>query len=213
MLCFKYIFFVLNFLLFCLGLAIAGIGIWTLNDPNFLKYQLNLPIDEFHSTAYIIIVVGFVLVIIGFVGCCGAILDNACLLCLFSTVMIFLLLLGAAAALVIWIGLHNTTVRGHLEREMFKKLQNTDFFTFVEKNLKCCGVKGQEDYKGEIPESCKDNGIIYKEGCLRRMEILLKEKAAILGGMSATIAILAIIASIIAITIMCAVRRTSKAIV
>lgn len=217
MLCFKYVFFVLNFLLFCLGVAGAGIGIWTLNDPDFWKYKLNLPLDEFYAAVYIVIVVGFVLVIIGFIGCCGAILDNACLLCLFSTFTVLLLVLGIAAALVIWVGFRNDKAREFIEEKMIENLQNTDFFAFVQENLQCCGVKGKNDYtdKGNsIPDSCKDEkGVIYPEGCFRKLEIVLKEKAAIIGGMSATIAVLAIIASGIAIAIMCGVRKATKAIV
>jgi hypothetical protein len=69
--------------------AILGVGIWILADPNLQDY-----IDVIHGTdeqyfrqaAYLLIAFGAFIFLVGFCGCCGAIRKSKCLLGFVSTV-------------------------------------------------------------------------------------------------------------------------------
>ncbi len=64
-----------------LGCAILGVGIWVRVDPNLSKYVDNSgTFDYLYTGAYILIVVGVIVMIIGFLGCCGAIRESQCML-------------------------------------------------------------------------------------------------------------------------------------
>lgn len=62
-----------------------GVGIWILVDDEFDKYTDG--VDEFsllYTAAYVVIVVGIIIMVIGFLGCCGAIRENQIMLVLVS---------------------------------------------------------------------------------------------------------------------------------
>ena len=74
-----------------LGCAVLGIGIWIKVDPNtFHEYSSNKNfasfLDELNTVsylsigAYVLIAVGSVIMLIGFLGCCGAIRESQCML-------------------------------------------------------------------------------------------------------------------------------------
>ena len=68
-----------------LGCAILGVGIWVRVDENFGKYVNNSNhFDLLYTGAYIFIVVGILIMVVGFLGCCGAIRENQCMLGLVS---------------------------------------------------------------------------------------------------------------------------------
>ncbi|XP_076362231.1 uncharacterized protein LOC143253030 isoform X3 [Tachypleus tridentatus] len=76
----KYIIFTFNFILWCFGAALFGLGIWIRTDEDFWEYENNLPVQNYYQATYIVITVGAILLIIGFIGCCGAATDSLCLL-------------------------------------------------------------------------------------------------------------------------------------
>ncbi|MEQ2211790.1 hypothetical protein XENOCAPTIV_016333 [Xenoophorus captivus] len=68
------------------GVAILGLGVWVTVDSDSLLGLLdgveNLPDEVFRLAyvGYIMIGVGTALLVIGFLGCCGAIMENRCML-------------------------------------------------------------------------------------------------------------------------------------
>ena len=70
------------------GVAILGVGIWILADPNLEDYiEVIHTTDQeyFKITAYILIAFGAFVFLVGFCGCCGAIRNSKCLLGFVST--------------------------------------------------------------------------------------------------------------------------------
>ncbi|PVD34144.1 hypothetical protein C0Q70_05407 [Pomacea canaliculata] len=92
-----------NVLLSCstqmlLGCAILGVGIWLRVDPNVAKYVNQAEeINVFFTLAYILMAIGIIIMVIGFLGCCGAIRESQCMLGAFFLLLfiIFAILLGA----------------------------------------------------------------------------------------------------------------------
>lgn len=77
-----------------LGCVILGIGIWIKVDPTTIADvakedpQLQEFFEELHTYgyesagAYVLIAVGSIIMVIGFLGCCGAIRESQCMLVL-----------------------------------------------------------------------------------------------------------------------------------
>ena len=64
-----------------LGCAILGVGIWLRVDPNVAKYVNHAEeINVFYTLAYVLMAIGIVIMVIGFLGCCGAIRESQCML-------------------------------------------------------------------------------------------------------------------------------------
>lgn len=70
------------------GAAILAVGIWVKVDSgsvlNFLGEIENAPeeLSQVLNVGYLLIAIGALLVVIGFLGCCGAIRENKCMLLL-----------------------------------------------------------------------------------------------------------------------------------
>ena len=62
-----------------------GTGIWVLVGSNSFRESVSSNPAIFHAV-YIIIAVGVLLFLVGFLGCCGAIKENKCLLGMVSDV-------------------------------------------------------------------------------------------------------------------------------
>jgi len=64
-----------------MGCALLGVGIWVRVDENFKQYVESSENFSFlYSGAITLIVIGIVVMVIGFLGCCGAIRESQCML-------------------------------------------------------------------------------------------------------------------------------------
>uniref|UniRef100_A0A668RUA7 Tetraspanin n=2 Tax=Pseudocrenilabrinae TaxID=318546 RepID=A0A668RUA7_OREAU len=128
--CIKYLMFVFNFLIFLGGSFLLGVGVWVLVDPTgFREIVATNPL--LFTGVYIILGMGGMLFLLGFLGCCGAIRENKCLLLFFFMLILLIFLAELAAAILAFI------FREHLTREYFTKelkkhyqgYNNSDVFT------------------------------------------------------------------------------------
>ncbi|KAF6018272.1 TSPAN8 [Bugula neritina] len=71
--CIKYLMFAFNFIFWLIGCALVGFGIWVLVDDTFKELAADTSFAALQYAGIGIIVVGCVIMIIGFFGCCGAI--------------------------------------------------------------------------------------------------------------------------------------------
>ncbi|TNM90601.1 hypothetical protein fugu_002890 [Takifugu bimaculatus] len=109
----KYFLFLLNLLFFLCGGVIMGFGLWLLLDNQSFIVVLN------DSTAvkiacYILIGVGVFSMLLGFLGCVGAIYEVRCLLGLYFTCLLLILLAQIAAGALIYFqkeSLHDETAK------------------------------------------------------------------------------------------------------
>lgn len=160
--CIKYLLFVFN-LIFCLiGLAILAIGVWVYVKP-MTDILPSGSVDGIRYLGVFLLVIGSIITVLGFLGCCGAIFENRCLLVLFFILLmiVFLILLAAGIALLF---LKQVLVTG--TGELFTTLvynQNDTAYRnqtdAIQSMWNCCGAaKAEKDYLEQnlpIPESCK----------------------------------------------------------
>ncbi|KAM6981389.1 tetraspanin-18B-like [Aplochiton taeniatus] len=167
--CIKYLMFIFNFFIFLGGSFLLGVAVWVLVDPmGFREIVAANPL--LFTGVYVILVMGAMLFLLGFLGCCGAIRENKFLLLFFFMLILIIFLAELAAAVLTFI------FREHLTREYFARElksyyqghNNTDVFTLtwnaIMTTFDCCGVNSPEDFEESlfrlispgkmVPEAC-----------------------------------------------------------
>jgi len=174
----KFLLVVFNFIF-----LLCGIGIIVLSFG--LPKSYNEFIEGLHNVNILVIVVGVFISIFAFLGCCGAISENKCMVTLFI-ILLTGILIGEIA-----VGGLAFAKRGDIGKAIKTagdKVMNStekvavDAITDIQSSLKCCGMDGPDDYprlNKDIPKSCcakqedscnKDSSDLYKDGCYKMIE-------------------------------------------
>ncbi|XP_069133411.1 CD9 antigen-like [Argopecten irradians] len=216
--CIKYLMFAFNFLFWLLGCAILAVGIWILVGDSFSKYVDGA--EEFaflHTGAYILIVVGVIIMVIGFLGCCGAIRESQVMLGLFFGFLfiIFAVLLGAGIWAVMAKDSLKQLVADVLQKKVNEACDNNqdskNFMKMVQDEFECCGAtSGVSDY---ITTSCVINPNIFPcaadatmTGCNEKLQEFFSENLLIVAGVAIGIAFILILGMIFSMVLCCAIR-------
>ncbi|VDM18103.1 unnamed protein product [Hydatigera taeniaeformis] len=136
--CVKYCTFFFNFTVFVFGLFLAGFG-------GYLLYQLSVYSNQFGDVVRVfsiaIIVLGFIIFVVGFLGCCGACYESPCMLITFAVIVAILLCLQIAVAVFAF--MYKDELMDFLSKR-FEEVFNNPDYTFrrqIEQELQCCGFK------------------------------------------------------------------------
>ncbi|KAM7406585.1 hypothetical protein PAMP_000956 [Pampus punctatissimus] len=152
--CIKYLLFFTNFIFWLAGGVILGVALWLRHDPqtsNLLEMDGNQAPRSFYLSVYILIAVGSVMMVVGFLGCYGAIQESQCLLGTFFACLVILFACEAAAG--IWGFMHKDTVSedmikfydGVYDKVALETLTGdsrdkaTSVLKVFHETLKCCG--------------------------------------------------------------------------
>ncbi|XP_048644170.1 tetraspanin-18 [Marmota marmota marmota] len=157
--CMKYLMFVFNFFIFLGGTCLLGAGIWVMVDPTgFREVVAANPL--LFTGAYVLLAMGGLLFLLGFLGCCGAVRENKCLLLFFFLFILIIFLAELSAAVLAFIFRENPA--GPLSPALAPVQSTCSLFS----QFGCCGVNGPEDFKfasiyqmlaqdsEEVPEAC-----------------------------------------------------------
>jgi len=173
---FKFLLVTLNCLILLMGLILLGIGIFAyvdgqdfnkLVDTAMKAANLDLTIGLYGGTALLIIAVSSIIVIVSFLGCCGAWKENRCLL-FFNYVSILLLFIGVVAGTTIAFTQSIDIIRNPMLESMQqyqKDPEVTESWDSIQEQLKCCGVDKYSDWANtsvfptpetnfKVPKSC-----------------------------------------------------------
>jgi len=185
----KYLLFTTNFLIFVLGIAVFGLGIWVVVDkPSFLdlfeEAQNVAPeitdgfnVEIYTSAVYILLVVSALVVVVSFFGCCGAIKENKCMLGTYFTLILAMFIVMVVGAVLGYSGDLEKTIKNPLKSALSKYKDDvtdntTPEFAYkaawneVQKELKCCGVDDVSDWTLPGNDFHWDTvGVNKPEGC------------------------------------------------
>ncbi|CAL9702139.1 unnamed protein product [Knipowitschia caucasica] len=151
----KYFLFLFNLIFFLLGGVILGFGLWLLLDNQSFIVVLN-DSTAVKAACYILISVGSFSMLMGFVGCLGAIYEVRCLLGLYFTCLLLILLAQVSAGALVYFQ------KDVLDEEMSKIVtkvldsypgNNTtteQAWDFIQRNMQCCGWSGRLDWSGNM---------------------------------------------------------------
>lgn len=117
----KYLLFATNFLVFILGCAVLGVGIWVLVDSSsfmdlFKQVEdilgdTDISINIYSTASYLLIAVAVIVIIITFFGCCGAIKESKCMLGTYFAIVLTVFIMCIVGAVLGYSGNLEETIK------------------------------------------------------------------------------------------------------
>lgn len=221
----KYLLFIFNLVFALCGLAILIAG--ALSYANIDKIDDHLKDVDVAGSPIALIVVGSIVFIIAFYGCCGAIRESHCMVVTFAVFLLVILITEIAIGIVAFVNRDgwNAAVNGSLT-EMFGRY-NTDVsiqndVNNLQRALECCGVDGPQYWKlSPLPEGCcvnpsgtcdiaTDEKQVFQEGCVKRVEELLHAIGLLLGVLAIVIGIVEIIGVVFALCLASSIKNKDR---
>jgi len=215
---------VVNLIIFGCGVAVLGGGIYMqVEMSNYLMFLDNQAV----STATVLIVIGALITLVSFLGCCGSFTSNGCLMKTYGVLLVILLIaeIGTAIAIYVFKGdikdiINQGMGEARINYGEDKFPAQTESWDLVQENFHCCGISGYEDWKNvtslepnnAVPDSCcikvektcgykqlpKANDKIYQTGCLDKFEKEINDHAGIAAGIGVGIFVIQLITIIAA---------------
>ncbi|XP_045685490.1 tetraspanin-8 [Phyllostomus hastatus] len=227
--CLKYSMFIFNFLFWLCGIFILAVSIWirVSKDGQQLLSGGESGINPYVGVN-ILIAVGATIMVLGFLGCCGAIKESRCMLLLFFIGLFLILLLQVAA------GILGAAFRSESEKILNETLhknvellsattENAEVFqktlSEFQEEFKCCGlISGPADWGQNFEKyskscECPDaqlascisygNKNVYNQPCISLIQDVLKKHIIIIIGIAFGLAVIEILGLIFSMVLFC----------
>jgi multisubunit Na+/H+ antiporter MnhG subunit len=209
--------------------AAAGlifVGVWVYKEYHYYEEIAKAVYTLLPAT--IIMAVGVFFFILGIIGCTGAIKEQRCLLGVFFTVMLIILVGTVAAAAMGFVYRHQ--IDDQLENTLYDSLKKYGNETtldhdidFMQKKIKCCGVWNYTDWNSThwsqetgkpYPDSCCknetcdynqsiNNSTDFKRGCYEHVRSEFLGHIGIVAGVAGTFAVLVLLGMSCACILIC----------
>ncbi|KAG8441372.1 hypothetical protein GDO86_006924 [Hymenochirus boettgeri] len=208
------------------GVAVLGIGIWVKVDGGSFVSILGSAAPQLMqvvNVGYLCIAGRGFLMLMGFLGCCGAMKESRCMLMLteercgisyvlFSQSRIFIEYLSSMAI-------------KYLQKDYGENNELTAIWNTTMKEFKCCGFNGYTDFDNskyfekneQYPPVCcdshtpcnMDNISPDVKGCLSAFEQFFNRNGKIVGGVALGICALELVAMIVSLVLFCHIGNHS----
>lgn len=219
--CLKYLMFVFNFIFWLIGCALLTVGIWAKVEEKSLSELIKNDEIAYSLSVYawVIIAVGAVVLVLGFLGCCGAIRESQFML---ATFFVFLFLIFAALlTLGVYAFVKWKQDKGGFEDKLADQISKevgeyeTDNKTRValdtlHKEFHCCGaVKGDFLRAHGVAKTIETCGKDYEsdEGCAKKIMEALTSNLVIVVAVALGIAVIMLLGMIFSMLLCCAIRE------
>ncbi|KAL5287329.1 hypothetical protein ACFFRR_008310 [Megaselia abdita] len=170
----KYFLFIFNFLCVIVGAGLIIVGSLFLAGVSDFEGQ-DLP--YINVLPVLTIVLGCIIFVVAFFGCCGAIKENSCMLTTYTIFLILLCILQIAFSSYCWATREKLFDKAdvYVQKAWDNRVGNEDALDAVQLIGRCCGKNSYKDFVGEpLPasccgstnkkESCNSNDA-YQSGC------------------------------------------------
>ncbi|XP_072291044.1 CD81 antigen-like [Eucyclogobius newberryi] len=228
-LCIKYMLFFLNFIFWLAGGVILGVALWLRHDSQtsnllILQFENQQAPGTFYISVYILIAVGAIMMLVGFLGCYGAIQESQCLLGTFFFFLVILFACEVAAA--IWGFMNRDTISKELINfydsayikavDVPGTLSKDSAIKVLEvfhKTLNCCG-KGQDNtplFKQVATVICPKNTteeILLSMNCHPKLIDLFSNKLHLIGLAALVVAVIMVFEMIFTMVLCCGIRNS-----
>ncbi|GLG96329.1 Tetraspanin [Gryllus bimaculatus] len=160
--CIKYMLFVFNLLFAMTGVLVITVGISI--NAIYRDYVAFLD-HRFIPPTTLLVVTGFIIFVVAFFGCFGAIRESTCMIMVFSVLLGVIFVLEFSAAIAAYM-LHDG-----LTNMLFEKMNATmyDYYSdinaqttvdFMQQELQCCGITNASDWNNIYAAHNEDSSLI-----------------------------------------------------
>ncbi|XP_051996031.1 tetraspanin 35 [Xyrauchen texanus] len=230
----KAMMFLFNGVIFLAGAAILGVGIWVKVDSgsvlNFMQKIDGAPgeLGQLLNVGYLLIAVGALLLILGFLGCCGAVKESRCMLLLFFVIILIVFIAEVAGAIVLLVfkplaasliqKLGDAAVK-NIKKDYGNNTDITGLWNTTMSTLKCCGFYNYTDFTGSpfvvktsmYPDQCCNTSPCSAinannskvPSCFDALKKLIDDNAVVIIGVALGIGALELAAMIVSMTLYC----------
>ncbi|XP_047527645.1 CD63 antigen-like isoform X1 [Vanessa atalanta] len=152
----KYVLFFFNLVVALFGLAVIGIGVAVLLNWSVIKQEL-----QGHLTVapWVFIIIGAVMFVIAFFGCCGAIRESHCMVVTYAIFLLVIIIVQVVLAVLMFTYADNIkealvkSVNSLFDKRSIDPAAET-VFNNLQEQLNCCGKNSASDYGLILPKSC-----------------------------------------------------------
>lgn len=229
----KYLLFIFNLVFALCGLAILVVGALSYANIEETKYFMDKVNEEVNVSAapIALIVVGSIVFIIAFFGCCGAIRESHCMVVTFAVFLLVILIIEIAIGIVAFVKRDEGGVDRALNAsltEIFAKYP-TDNNTKnevdnLQHELQCCGVDGPGYWISkqlEVPPSCcvlpniqcntySNPDQVFQDGCLDKLKQMLSNIGLLLGALAVTVGVVEITGVVFALCLASSIKNKER---
>ncbi|XP_047219210.1 CD81 molecule a [Girardinichthys multiradiatus] len=228
--CIKHGLFFLNFIFWLAGGVILGVALWLRHD-NKTSSLMELKLDgaqapsSFYTCVHILIAVGAVMMVVGFLGCYGAIQESQCLLGTFFVCLVILFACEVAAG--IWGYMHRETVSKEMKNfydsvydqaitdslaDPSKKTAVGEVLKVFHETLQCCGKGFGTSVFSVIMSKLGPQDICSTKwlsiDCHGKIDELFSDKIYLVGIAALVVAVIMILEMIFSMVLCCGIRNS-----
>lgn len=222
--------FFFNFLFWICGTLILALAVWlrVSKDGKEIITAGNSGQDPYIAVN-ILIAVGAIIMVLGFLGCCGAVKESRCMLLLFFIGLLLILLLQVTAGIlgasfkseysrILNETLHNNAKLLSEVSDEAKEFQMT--MTSLQAEFKCCGlIQGPEDWGNNFEnakESCNCTGShckkfhvysVYPQSCLNLIKDAFEKNIIIVIGIAFGLAVIEVLGLVFSMVLYCQIGK------
>jgi len=189
----KYLLLFFNFLFVIAGiLLVTGGALSHVGYDKYMDLAREADLDSYKAPPILMMVIGSIIFVIAFLGCCGAMRENNCMMMTYALILGILLI--AEITIAVLAHVYKDDFRKELGKGLKKSMMEYGYndtplnegWDSMQQNLKCCGVDSYLDWAettwnpnplNRVPTSCCitpadgcSNGLIpiniYTQGCL-----------------------------------------------
>ncbi|XP_075408318.1 tetraspanin-9 isoform X2 [Tenrec ecaudatus] len=228
--CLKYMMFLFNLIFWLCGCGLLGVGIWlSVSQGNFATFSPSFPSL---SAANLVIAIGTMVMVTGFLGCLGAIKENKCLLLSFFIVLLVILLGELILLTLFFVYMDKVNENAQKDLKEGLLLYNTEnnvglknAWNIIQAEMRCCGVTDYTDWfpvlgENMVPDRCcmeNSQGCgrnattpLWKTGCYEKVKMWFDDHKHVLGTVGMCILIMQILGMAFSMTLFQHIHRTGK---
>ncbi|XP_068732808.1 CD63 antigen-like [Montipora capricornis] len=233
--CVRFMLFAFNALFWLTGLGLLGVGIWA--RVQFSDY-MKLSSYDYSTACYVLIGTGAFVTLIGFLGCCGALKEQVCMLKSFAVILGILFLVGLGGSITGYVFRHKIK-KGFSDGldaalDHYKEKSFTHAWDGLQKELKCCGSRNYTDWfdkdwstgvssNNSVPQSCcvkqetncnvnvtSHPHTIFQKGCYETAVTLFEDELLVIGGVALGIALFQLLGVALSCCLASSLQHSSK---
>ncbi|XP_064200552.1 tetraspanin-9 isoform X1 [Anguilla rostrata] len=228
--CLKYMMFLFNLVFWLCGCGLLGVGIWlSVSQGSFATFSPSFPSL---SAANLVITIGTIVMVTGFLGCLGAIKENKCLLLSFFISLLVILLAELILLILFFVYMDKVNENAKQDLKDGLALYNTDnnvglrnAWNIIQAEWKCCGVTGFSDWHDAlrervVPDRCcqehlqgcgrNATSMFWTQGCYEKVEEWLDNNKHLLGTIAMCILVIQLLGMAFSMTLFQQIHRMGK---